>query len=203
MDCEPVPDKMSFTLNGHRYPNVHFTLLLVLLLTSVSVSACARPAPEATSTQSPEATSTQSPEATSTQSPVTAEKRLEEGTAELESTDSQPMPGKGNGSLSGRLQVLADNPVLQKQDPAAQAQALGLPADGSGSLMRNQAGDLLVQIRITVVSESNLDVLRGAGAQEIQVDEAFRTVTAFVDPSDLASLATLEFVENIREELRP
>ena len=187
MDNEPVPDKMPFTSNGHRYPNMHFTLLLVLLLTSVSVSACARPAPEATSPQSP----------------VTAEKRLGEGTAEVESTDSPPMPDKGIGNLSGRLQMLADNPALQKQDPAAQAQALGLPADGSGSLMRNQAGDLLVQIRITVVSESNLDVLRKAGAQEIQVDEAFRTVTAFVDPTDLASLATLEFVENIREELRP
>jgi hypothetical protein len=101
------------------------------------------------------------------------------------------------------LQQLADDPVLSQQDPHTQAQALGLPAEGPGSLLRNAQGDLLVYIRLTQISGASLKQLEEAGAVLVHVAAEQRTVTAYVAPAKLRALAEVAAVESVREELRP
>ncbi len=109
---------------------------------------------------------------------------------------------KPTGKLSPRLAALADPSVFQ-QDLEAQAEALGLPVSGTGSLMRNEAGDVLVYIRMADTSSDNQQLLTEAGAEIINVAEDYSTVTAYVNPQNLSALADLEVVESIREEVTP
>ena len=113
-----------------------------------------------------------------------------------------PMENKPQGKLSARLQQLSD-PALSTKDAQAQAAALRLPARGSGSLQRNDKGEVLVTVRMSDTSESNRAVLQSAGATIVNVATAFRTVTAYVRSDQLAALAALPAVEHIQEELSP
>jgi hypothetical protein len=126
-------------------------------------------------------------------------------------TSAQPTPaaeeeglsnGKQKGKLSFRLQLLAD-PAVSQQDAEAQAQTLNLPASGPGSLMKNENGELLVYIRLTDTSEANLAALAKVGAMVTHVAEAYRTVTAYIRPTQLSALAKMDIVESVQEGLRP
>ena len=113
-----------------------------------------------------------------------------------------PVMVKSESKLSARLQQLSDS-ALSTKDPQAQAAALNLPASGSGSLRRNDAGELLVTVRMSDTSDANRAALEAAGATIVNVAEAFRTVTAYVRADRLAALEALPAVERVQEELRP
>ena len=114
-------------------------------------------------------------------------------------TDVSPLKA---GKLSPRLQLLAD-PNLSQQSAEAQAQALGLPAEGAGSLMRDEDGAVMVYIRVASATESDVASLTSAGAKVVSTDEETLTVTAYVQPDKLDGLAQLEIVLNVREALKP
>lgn len=113
-----------------------------------------------------------------------------------------PLGNKPQDKLSARLQQLS-SPDLSAKDAQAQAAALNLPASGSGSLQRNDKGEVLVTVRMSDTSEANRAALQAAGATIINVATAFRTVTTYVRPDQLAALAALPAVEHLQEELRP
>jgi hypothetical protein len=80
---------------------------------------------------------------------------------------------------------------------------LGLPASGSGSLLRNENGELLVYIRLVDTSESSLEMLAETGVTIVHVAEAYRTVTVYISTTQLSALAALDIVESVQEELSP
>ena len=71
---------------------------------------------------------------------------------------------KSSGKLSSRLEVLVQSATLQTANVNDQAQALSLPAQGAGSLARDEACRILVNIRMTDTSETQQQALRNAGA---------------------------------------
>lgn len=117
-------------------------------------------------------------------------------------TEPAPIRGKSGSKLSTRLQRLTEASLLQ-EDEETQAQELGLPASGPGSLMRNENGDVLVVIRLADTSEATLAEVETLVASMENVAEEFNTVTAYINPAQLAALAALESVESIQEELSP
>ena len=120
----------------------------------------------------------------------------------LNKNSMQALAGKPEGKLSFRLQLLAQ-PAIGVQDNETQAQTLNLPASGPGSLMKNENGELLVYIRLTDTSEANLAALAKVGAMVTHVAEAYRTVTAYIRPTQLSALAKMDIVESVQEALRP
>lgn len=119
------------------------------------------------------------------------------------STVASPVAPKPTGKLSARLEMLAQSPSLLAASADEQARALSLPAQGPGSLMRDEQGRLLVNIRTTDFSAGGLQALRDAGAVITNVSEQYQVVTAFVAPDDLATIATLPAVLIVMEELTP
>ena len=106
------------------------------------------------------------------------------------------------GKLSSRLEALAGM-VGQTADKQSQARRLGVAAEGSGSLLQNSAGEVLTYIRLANTEPATIKMLAAAGARITNVANAYRTVTAFVQPAALPGIAALAAVENVREELQP
>ena len=123
--------------------------------------------------------------------------------ASIEATPTLPGPVKSTGKLSARLEMLAQLPALRAASASEQARALGLPEQGPGSLRRDKEGRILVSIRMSGLAQEQLQELRDAGAVIVNVSEAYRTVTAFMQPPDLTRLASLAAIESIKEELAP
>jgi hypothetical protein len=119
---------------------------------------------------------------------------------------SQPAPPArpATGNLSARLSRLADLAAAGTlaATPAAQAQQLGLPATGPGSLLRD--GTLVVvEAGLSSAAPSQLDAIRAAGAKVISVHEPSNTATLGVEPSLLRTVASLPGVLRVQEVLAP
>src|SRR5262245_1327750 len=82
------------------------------------------------------------------------------------------------------------------------ARRLALPASGPGSLVQ-AGGGVVVDVRADTTSDAFLDALRAAGARVEFVNDALRTVTVATAPDDLASVAAVDGVRNVRPELAP
>ncbi len=124
-------------------------------------------------------------------------------TPNVDTPSAQPTSRKATGKLSARLEMLAQSPTLRTANANEQARALGLPVQGAGSLMRDEQGRLLVNIRSTDLSANAVQSLRDAGAVVTNVSERYQTITAFVSPGDLAAIANLPMVQSVQEELTP
>jgi hypothetical protein len=117
-------------------------------------------------------------------------------------TSFQVEGNKPGGKLSYRLQMLAQ-PTVASESAQGQAEALSLPAEGPGSLLKNAAGQVLVHIRLSKLSSGNLADLEKAGAKIVDVANAYRVVTAFVNVDHLNALGDLAAVKSVREVLAP
>lgn len=113
-----------------------------------------------------------------------------------------PLFEKPEGKLSYRLSLLAE-PALSGQDVTAQAEAVGLPAEGAGSLIVDEQQRLLVYIRLADVSEENLDKLQTLGVEITHVAELYHVVTGFIPFDDLPDLEAEAVVESVQEVLAP
>lgn len=109
---------------------------------------------------------------------------------------------KSTGKLTPRLETLAQ-PAVRTLNNAAQASTLSLPETGAGSLLRGEAGEPLVYIRLSSVDDASVAALRDAGARVVHVANEYNTVTAYVAPERLTDVAAISNVQNIREELTP
>lgn len=111
-------------------------------------------------------------------------------------------PRKPQGKLSQRLEVLAQ-PAFSGLDIQTQTQILGVPLTGPGSISKNEAGEVLVYIRLRRVSAANLDALTKEGVKIVHIAEPYRTVTAFIGVSRLTGVAEMAAVESVLEVLTP
>lgn len=102
------------------------------------------------------------------------------------------LPPKG-ASLSPGLQVLA-RPAVADKSPRQQAAAVGVPASGPGSLVRE--GDrVLVEARFDAGALAQLGDLRQTGARVVSASGRYQTVTLSAPPAALAGIAHVEGVE--------
>lgn len=96
---------------------------------------------------------------------------------------------KADGPLSPVLAELG-RPGVAVRSPAAQADHVGLPARGPGSLVR-QAGRVLVTARFVNGLMSRLDDLRAAGARVVSASPDLQTATLAVAPQRLPAIAAM------------
>ncbi|HEU5253972.1 MAG TPA: S8 family serine peptidase [Solirubrobacterales bacterium] len=95
----------------------------------------------------------------------------------------------GTGKLSPPLAELAA-PAAAESPPAAQAERLGIPADGPGSLVRE--GDrVLVTARFERGVVSALPRLQETGAEVVSASRRTQTVTLSADPTLLPAIASV------------
>jgi hypothetical protein len=107
----------------------------------------------------------------------------------------------GDRNLSPRLAKLA-RPAVRSAPDAAQADKLGLAAEGPGSLLRKGNG-VLVYVRFERGAAAGLEALRAAGAKVVDVSRRQQTVTVAAEPAELASLAEAPNVAGVTEVLAP
>ncbi len=103
--------------------------------------------------------------------------------------------GKGKGPLSPTLEDLAD-PALATRPPIVQAERLGLPASGPGSLVQEQ-GRVLVTTRFSRGALAAFETLRSAGARIVSASRQNQTLTLAAAPEDLPALAAAPNLEGI------
>jgi hypothetical protein len=102
---------------------------------------------------------------------------------------------KQHGPLSPALAKLAQ-PSIRSQSPEQQAEALGLPSTGPGSLVREGAG-ILVEVRFGAGALEGLDELRAAGAEVLAFSRRFQSVTAAIRPGALPAVAGVSGVGSV------
>jgi len=107
-------------------------------------------------------------------------------------------PGSGRSS---RVSALTHASV-RSATPAKRAETLALPASGPGSLVQT-GDDVVVDVRAATTSNAFPGALRAAGARVLSVSDQLRTVAAAVAPADLARVAAVGGVRNVRPELAP
>lgn len=100
-----------------------------------------------------------------------------------------------SGVLSPELAKLA-TPAVRSKSLAAQAQAVGLPVDGAGSLQREDAA-VRVEIAFSGNALAALPALEAAGASVEHASGTYRLVSATVAPEDLTALAALPGITSI------
>jgi Subtilase family len=106
------------------------------------------------------------------------------------------VPGpKRHGPLAPALQKLSE-PAIAAKSPAQQAAALGLPAEGPGSLIR-EGRRVLVDVRFNGGAMAQLDALREAEAKIVAASRRYQMVTAAVRPAALRELATVAGVGSV------
>jgi hypothetical protein len=97
------------------------------------------------------------------------------------------------GPLSPALEALSD-PAVRALPAAAEAEQIGVAADGPGSLVRED-GEVLVDLRLAGATASALPQLREAGARIVASDPALGRVTVAVAPAALEGLAAVGAVQ--------
>ena len=103
--------------------------------------------------------------------------------------------------LSPRLAELS-KPALRTAPEAVQDEALGVAAEGPGSLLRD-GSRVLVDVRFEGGAEAGADDLRAAGARVVNVSSRYRTVTVAAKPAELRAVAAVPRVAGVTEILAP
>jgi hypothetical protein len=109
----------------------------------------------------------------------------------------------GGPKLTPRLGDLAQESVAQVRAAASASEAAGLPADGPGSLMLNDNGEVLVNIRVTDTGGATVDALKAKGANIAHVSEQYGVIVAYVPTALLSDITNVAGVLNVHEELQP
>jgi subtilisin family serine protease len=112
-----------------------------------------------------------------------------------------PVEAKGGGPLSAPLEELA-RPFVAGRSPTAQADHLGLPSTGPGSLVRD-GGRVLVTARFAHGALAAAPALREGGARIVSADRRTQTVTVAVAPSRLPEIARVPGVRAVWQVRAP
>jgi hypothetical protein len=103
--------------------------------------------------------------------------------------------------LTPTLATLA-TPEVAEASPAEQAEAVGLPAEGPGSLSR--AGEaVVVEAHFESGAIAHLGELEEAGAKVMVASREYQTVALAVEPEDLIEVAEVPGIEVVAPSLRP
>src|ERR1700761_2127715 len=91
------------------------------------------------------------------------------------------------GSLTPELEQLS-SPALAEASPEAQAEAIGVPAEGPGSLSR-EGERVVVEAHFEAGALQRLEALEAAGAKILVASREYQTVAQCVEHSDFAAIA--------------
>jgi hypothetical protein len=106
-----------------------------------------------------------------------------------------------SGPLTPELAKLA-TPTVRAESSVAQAAAIGVPAEGPGSLVRE--GDrVVVEAHFDEGALARLEALRAAGAEVTLASRRYQTVALAVAPEDLDALAEVPGLSAVAPSLRP
>ena len=115
---------------------------------------------------------------------------------------SAAIPGaKGKGPLSPPLEALA-GATLANRSAAVQADRLGVPLTGPGSLVRED-GQVFVTARFDRGAVAAFEELRGAGARIASASRPTQTVTLAAAPEDLREVAAVPGVKAVWQVREP
>jgi Subtilase family len=105
------------------------------------------------------------------------------------------------GTLSSQLSELA-TPAVSAQPRASQAEALGLPSTGAGTLVRE--GDrVIVEARFEAGAVAAVAAVEAAGAKVLNVSARYQTLVLSVAPADLPVLSTVPGITSVTASLAP
>jgi Subtilase family len=105
------------------------------------------------------------------------------------------------GSLAPELEQLS-TPALAEASPEAQAEAIGLPAEGPGSLSR-EGERVVVEAHFEGGALARLEALEAAGAKILVASRQYQTVALSVEPEDLKGIAAVPGVAVVAPSRRP
>lgn len=105
------------------------------------------------------------------------------------------------GSLTPELEALS-TPEIAEASPEEQAEALGLPAEGAGSLSR-EGERVVVEAHFTGGALARREALEEAGAKILVASREYQTVALSVEPEDLEAIAAVPGVDVVQAALRP
>ena len=97
------------------------------------------------------------------------------------------------GSLTPELEQLS-TPALAEASPEAQAEAIGLPAEGAGSLSR-EGERVVVEAHFEAGALARLEALEEAGAKILVASREYQTVALSVEPANLEAIAEVPGIE--------
>ncbi|HEX6601369.1 MAG TPA: hypothetical protein VF030_01880, partial [Solirubrobacterales bacterium] len=91
---------------------------------------------------------------------------------------------------------------MASEPAAAQADRLGVPRSGPGSLVR-EGGRVLVNARLAADTGAALDAVRAAGAEVLSASRRTRTATLAVAPARLRALAAVSGLRSVWQVREP
>ncbi|HEY0279691.1 MAG TPA: S8 family serine peptidase [Solirubrobacterales bacterium] len=105
------------------------------------------------------------------------------------------------GSLTPELERLS-GPTLAEASPEEQAEALGLPVEGAGSLSR-EGERVVVEAHFEAGALQQLEALEEAGAKILVASREYQTVALSVEPEDLEAVAEVPGIDAVQAARRP
>jgi hypothetical protein len=105
------------------------------------------------------------------------------------------------GSLTPELEQLS-TPALAEASPEAQAEAIGLPVEGPGSLSR-EGERVVVEAHFEEGALQRLEALEAAGARILVASGQYQTVALSVEPAALEAVAEVPGIAVVEPSLRP
>lgn len=107
-----------------------------------------------------------------------------------------------SSALSPQLQQLA-TPALRSRSVTSQAEALGLPTEGAGTLVR-EGGRVIVEARFAAGGAlAATEAVKAAGAKVVDASGRYQTLVLSVAPADLSALAAVPGVTEVTPSLAP
>ncbi len=105
------------------------------------------------------------------------------------------------GSLTPELEQLSA-PALAEASPETQAEAIGLPVEGPGSLSR-EGERVVVEAHFEGGALQGLEALEETGAKVLVASREYQTVALSVEPEDLEAVAEVPGVDFVAAARRP
>src|SRR5882757_9246743 len=106
-----------------------------------------------------------------------------------------------SSALSPELEALA-TPAVRSRSLAGQAEALGLPSESAGGLVRD-GGRVVVEARFDAGAAAAVEAVKTTGARVLNVSSRYQTLVLSVAPADLPALAAVPGVTAVPPSLAP
>ncbi len=106
-----------------------------------------------------------------------------------------------SSALSPELETLA-TPAVRSLTLAGQAEALGLPRESEGGMVRD-GGRVVVEARFEAGAAAAVGAVEATGAKLLNVSSRYQTLVLSVAPADLPALAAVPGVAGVTPSLAP
>jgi hypothetical protein len=106
-----------------------------------------------------------------------------------------------SSALAPRLEALA-TPAVRARSLAGQAEALGLPSEGTGTLVRD-GGRVIVEARFEAGALAAVEAVKATGAEMLNASRRYQTLVLSVAPADLKALAAVSGISSVTPSLAP